>query len=449
MAVDKSGNIFVTGHFNGTIAFGSYNLSGGGAFIAKYSLSGNVIWAKQSTPGYGCVSYSVSTDDFGDAYITGYFGGQVSFGNDTINNTSPSNLDHFLVKYDSAGNVIWVKQGNLHSAGYSFGYSLAADKIGNVYIACLFSDTVSMDSVTVLSPKTYSTFIAKYSPSGNTIWAKQSTNSSINSESWPFSVAIDNTGVYVTGFLIDAVKFGSQSLYSPSTNSAYLVKYDTAGNFAWAKQSSVGWYGQSLACDNKNNVYLAGITNNNPDTLKFGNFQLTTSLSASYASFMIKFDSYGTAECGSTLNDVYTTGVVSDPMGNYIYTTGVFYDTLICGIDTMLGGYGDNSVFTGRWQPCVDSNVTTSTHSISPPPITLFPNPNNGQFTIQTVGSQNFVPLTIEIYNVLGEKVYSEILRSAQDDNLIKLNQPNGIYLYCVVAEDGSLIGEGKVIIEK
>ncbi len=35
----------------------------------------------------------------------------------------------------------------------------------------------------------------------------------------------------------------------------------------------------------------------------------------------------------------------------------------------------------------------------------IFPNPSSGTFTLQTIGTQNFVSATIEIYNVLGEKV--------------------------------------------
>ena len=60
------------------------------------------------------------------------------------------------------------------------------------------------------------------------------------------------------------------------------------------------------------------------------------------------------------------------------------------------------------------------------------------------------MPATIEIYNVLGEKVLTETLRSAQDDKLIDLSkEPNGVYLYRVLQENGNLIREGKVVIQK
>jgi trimeric autotransporter adhesin len=79
----------------------------------------------------------------------------------------------------------------------------------------------------------------------------------------------------------------------------------------------------------------------------------------------------------------------------------------------------------------------------------LYPNPNNGIFTIQwsVINSQ---PSVLEVYDVLGGRVLAETLRSAQGDNLINLTgQPNGIYLYRVTNESGNLIGEGKVIVER
>ncbi len=99
--------------------------------------------------------------------------------------------------------------------------------------------------------------------------------------------------------------------------------------------------------------------------------------------------------------------------------------------------------------------------------ITIFPNPSIGIFTITNVGAQNFVPEKIEVFNVLGEQVLKQIpvrtvhpggLRSSQpartgtggDDKVIDLTmQPNGIYFYRVVAEDGSIAGEGKLVIQK
>jgi hypothetical protein len=61
----------------------------------------------------------------------------------------------------------------------------------------------------------------------------------------------------------------------------------------------------------------------------------------------------------------------------------------------------------------------------------------------------------VEVYNVLGEQVYTSTLPppnggGASFSYLMNLSsQPNGIYLYRVISERGALVGEGKVIIEK
>jgi len=80
--------------------------------------------------------------------------------------------------------------------------------------------------------------------------------------------------------------------------------------------------------------------------------------------------------------------------------------------------------------------------------ITAYPNPNNGQFTIQSSGING--QESVDIYNVLGARIYSGMLKQVQHDYEINLSaQPAGVYLYRVLAEDGSLLGEGKLIIQK
>ena len=78
----------------------------------------------------------------------------------------------------------------------------------------------------------------------------------------------------------------------------------------------------------------------------------------------------------------------------------------------------------------------------------VYPNPSMGSFNLLLTSIQE--KCSVEIFNVLGENVLTKSLRSAQGDNLINLtNQPNGVYFYRVLSENGALIGEGKVVVEK
>lgn len=80
--------------------------------------------------------------------------------------------------------------------------------------------------------------------------------------------------------------------------------------------------------------------------------------------------------------------------------------------------------------------------------INIFPNPNKGQFTVIfdraiTAGAQ---PI-IEIYNNLGQKIYSANL--ADGTNLIDMGKPaKGVYIYKITSSGNNLINPGKLVIE-
>jgi hypothetical protein len=80
--------------------------------------------------------------------------------------------------------------------------------------------------------------------------------------------------------------------------------------------------------------------------------------------------------------------------------------------------------------------------------VSIFPNPSNGSFNLSLSNVNN--KCGVEIYNMVGEKIYTEILPQTQSANIINLTgEPNGIYFYRVLKETGGLIGDGKLIIEK
>ena len=87
----------------------------------------------------------------------------------------------------------------------------------------------------------------------------------------------------------------------------------------------------------------------------------------------------------------------------------------------------------------------------------VFPNPSNGKFNIESsvVSGQ----LSVEVYNMLGEKVYSttsvngssQVLPNRKDLGwaIDLTGKPAGMYFYRIMAESGNkLIAEGKLIVE-
>ncbi|MGP8216326.1 MAG: C10 family peptidase [Bacteroidia bacterium] len=73
----------------------------------------------------------------------------------------------------------------------------------------------------------------------------------------------------------------------------------------------------------------------------------------------------------------------------------------------------------------------------------IYPNPNNGSFTIQSslVSGQ----ASVVIYNVLGQNIYSSGLNESKTE--INFTKTAGIYFYRILSTDGKTIAEGKLVV--
>ena len=100
VALDASGNIFVTGSFMGTTDFGGITLITTGfndIFVAKYDPNGNLLWVR----GFGGPSFefgnTVAVDGAGNVVVVGSFRGSVDFGGGLL--ASAGGDDIFVAKY--------------------------------------------------------------------------------------------------------------------------------------------------------------------------------------------------------------------------------------------------------------------------------------------------------------------------------------------------------------
>jgi hypothetical protein len=84
------------------------------------------------------------------------------------------------------------------------------------------------------------------------------------------------------------------------------------------------------------------------------------------------------------------------------------------------------------------SGVVPSTLNIG-----LFPNPNNGNFTV--VLQYLPVPTSLEIYDVLGQRMYNTPL-VAGDNNISIQYEQKGIYIYRIIQSNGAILSWGKFV---
>ena len=128
------------------------NSSGDDAFVIKVGSDGNGVWAKafETTSGSGVDrGDGIAVDGSGNVYVTGTFDrdSTVDFdpGPGTTAFTADNSDDVFGVKLDSSGNLVWARQFETESVFWPEGNAVVVDGSGNVYFAGKFYGHMDFD----------------------------------------------------------------------------------------------------------------------------------------------------------------------------------------------------------------------------------------------------------------------------------------------------------------
>lgn len=249
IAVDGMGNSYVTGAFsNKYIVIGEDTLYSTAAdlnnfFIVKCDGMGKVVWARTSTgDSSGSAGTGIGVDANGNCYVTGFNG---SIGTD---------MNIFIARYDSSGNVLWNKNVNAFGAA---GYAIAVDAGGNSYVTGYFrDDQVSFDTIKVNNTALASNdaFVVKYDASGKALWAHGFGGALDESG---YGIAMDaNENIYITGSTTsDSFQFGNTILHNEGP---FVVSYDSAGNPRWGQTADGGAQGLAIAADKNDDCIITG-----------------------------------------------------------------------------------------------------------------------------------------------------------------------------------------------
>ena len=137
VALDQSGNSYVTGTFNGTAKFGGFTLRSRGdrdVFVVKCDPQGQVLWALQAGGFYTDVGNRIAVDAEGSCLVAGYFLVAADFGGTHL--TSGGSADAFVMKLDTGGHPLWAVQAS-GTANMDV-YGLSMDSTGSAYLTGYF-----------------------------------------------------------------------------------------------------------------------------------------------------------------------------------------------------------------------------------------------------------------------------------------------------------------------
>ena len=320
-----------------------YNLSslgGDDAFFIKLNSAGNMVWAKRLGASSFDDAESIAVDNSGNVYITGGFGWTVDFdpGPGVYNLSSGSTTgtcycNAFVLKLDALGNFVWA--GKFDSFIWSYGYSIKVDAASNVYLTGGFQFNIDLDPSAVNNYSnavtSQDTYLIKLNSSGNFVWGETFgiigmsrffDMDSFGNFYWPGSFS--NTADFDPGP-------GTSTLTSAGNNDCFILKLNNLGNLSWVKQiGGTGNDGTSdLKLDGTGNMYVIGSYQNTVD-LDPGVSTFTTSSAGSDDIFILKLNSGGNFIWAKTIGSIGSEGAYSlvlDPAGSPIFS-GSFQNTL-------------------------------------------------------------------------------------------------------------------------
>lgn len=278
--IDANKNVYLTGYFGAETSASSISIdfgngittnsqSGYDAFVCKYDANGNPEWAFALGNSVALTeerTWDIIVEDDGDFYISGAFSGTVNFAPlaATAKNESVTGIGHFLAKYNSSGQNIWVNvfEANINNV-FTEGYTTVDfDQNGNVFLAGVYRNSLTIGATNMTSTGQTDFFLASFDASnGSANWAKTFGGAGTDIIS-PGAMRVNSLGeAHITGRFSGTSNFGGTTLTSNSAGNTFVLACDVSGNTKWAMvhRSNSGLDGgHRVDFDNQNNVYVAG-----------------------------------------------------------------------------------------------------------------------------------------------------------------------------------------------
>jgi Beta-propeller repeat len=218
IAVDASGNVFVTG---ASLADPTLIDSSGFATVA-YSNAGVPLWTNRYNGPANGPDYpsGIAVDTSGKVFVTGNSSG--------VNGVA----DYATIAYSSAGVPLWTNRYNGPDNGYDSPFAIAVDTSGNVFVTGVSAGADGLGDYATIA----------YSSAGVALWTRRYNSGDGNGAS-ASAIAVDSSGnVFVTG------------------NSG-TIAYSSTGEPLWTNRTS-GSFDSNMAVDSSGNVFVTGYSYN-------------------------------------------------------------------------------------------------------------------------------------------------------------------------------------------
>ncbi len=418
-------------------------------FVAKYNSSGVYQWAfRMGSPLVDDAS-SVTCDASGNIYVTGGFQGTVDFdpGAGTQTLTAVGSQDIYVAKYNSSG--VYQAAIAMGSTLNDQGKSIAVQSNGNVFVVGQFNSTVDFDpsasTATLVSNGLGDIYLAKYNSS---LTYLNAFNVGSSGDDIAYGVCVDNSNssVFITGSFSTTVDFdpsaGTSTITSAGNTDAFVAGYNCNTN-AYQMAFNIGQAtaegGQKIASDGAGNIYVTGYFSGTSTDFDPGNSTYTLATAGSNDVFVARYTSAGAFQfafaLGSAGND-FSWGIDANSSQQFA-VTGQYTGT--CDFDPSaatanLTSIGNTDIFLAKY---ASNNLMVAENKSGIDGLTIFPNPASETIFIK-VNDQSGL-YTIRIIDVTGR-----ICRTTEIDpkttNAVRIDDLNkGIYFIQISEKSGAV----------
>lgn len=232
IAAAPNGDVVMIGYSVGTSDFGGGPLAGLGVsdiVLATYDDAGVHLWSKRFGDTGSDHGNDVCVDASGNVFVTGYFNGTVNFGTGPL--ASAGADDIFLAKFNPAGVNQWGRR--FGGTGLDDGYGVAVSPAGNVLVTGFMQDAVTFGATTLTSAGLNDAFLVSCDANGAAVWSRRF-GSTLGDEGRGVAVDALGR-VTVTGLVRGTVDFGGGELTAAGNNDAFLAQFDAAGAPRWSR----------------------------------------------------------------------------------------------------------------------------------------------------------------------------------------------------------------------
>ncbi len=310
-------------------------------FVFENIKSQNLNWLWANDASTSSKGEKIKTDTNGNVYVGGSFSGTVSIGSTTL--TSNGLTDIFIAKYNTNGNLLWVK--NFGGSGNEYVNGLVIDSNNDIILTSSFNSSIVVISTTTLvnTSADYDAVILKLNTNGNYIWHQLIKGVKFECICDLFVDSFNNiliTGVSTSNTLTVG---GTNLALTTTINAGYSAKFSSIGVLNWVsieESNNSNSFGHNLILsDNQGNVFVEGysVISTTNSAINIGTSTLAN-IPSGNNDFVIKYNASGIKQWIKPIN---TNGVIGGTYkmildnANNILIVGLIYSATAFGSTTI------------------------------------------------------------------------------------------------------------------